>query len=127
MPQVQEESVSYSVGQIDYISGTGSTGSINQGVQQPFEFFKDVGLEEASIISTNLYPNPTHESVILAIENPGEELSYQLYDLNGKLIARGEITEAETLIEMKSHSAGEYHLSILEQNTHIESIKIIKH
>lgn len=120
-------SVSYSIGQIDYISGTGSDGSINQGVQQPFEFFKDVGLEETSEISTQLYPNPTNEHVVLAIENPGDDLSYQLYDVKGKLIATEKISETETLIDMRALSAGSYNLSILKQHTQIESIKIIKH
>jgi len=120
-------SVSYSVGQIDYISGTGSNGSVNQGVQQPFEFYKDVSLHENSIILTSLYPNPTNENVVLKIESFQDNLSYQLFDINGKLVRQSDIDNLETIIEMHALSSGEYHLSISKQHERIESIKIIKH
>ena len=120
-------SVSYSVGQIDYINGSGSNGSVNQGVQQPFEFYHDVSLHENSIITTSLYPNPTNEDVVLKIESFQDILSYQLFDINGKLVRQNDIENAETIIEMRALSSGEYHLSISKQQVQIETIKIIKH
>lgn len=118
-------SVSYSVGQIDYINSTGSNGSVNQGVQQPFEFFK-VDLEEASFVDVNLYPNPTNEFIILQLENFTNDLSFTLYDVNGKLVAEGIVEASETQIDMRSFARGQYHLAIKNTANDIQSIKIIK-
>ncbi|MDX9883208.1 MAG: hypothetical protein RBS73_14190 [Prolixibacteraceae bacterium] len=54
-------SVSYSVGQIVYTTHTGSTVSLAQGVQQPYEISVVTGLNDVSDIQLDLsaYPNPT--------------------------------------------------------------------
>jgi len=118
-------SASYSVGQIDYINSTGSNGSVNQGVQQPYEFFK-VGLSEASLMNVNLYPNPTNEFIILQLEDFTNDISYTLYDGNGKLVAEGNIEADKTQIDMRNFARGQYHLSIKNATNDIQSIKIIK-
>ncbi len=55
--------VSYSVGQVVYTTNTGASGSVAQGVQQPFEISIVTGIEEAKGInlSVSAYPNPTTE------------------------------------------------------------------
>ena len=118
----------FTVGQVDYINSTGTNGNSNQGVQQPFEFFQgDAGIEESDLASVTLYPNPTSEFVLVEIETTLTDVNYLFYDMNGKLILSGKIENNETKLDMRSLSAGEYHLSILNLNTTIESIKIIKH
>ncbi len=119
-------SVSYSIGQIDYISASGTDGSINQGVQQPYEFFEELGLEEQTII-TSLYPNPTNEAVILQIQDDISDMHYRLFDVNGKLINENQITQEKTLINLNQHSAGKYFLHLLRKEEQLKSIKIIKH
>jgi len=118
----------FTVGQIDYINSTGTNGNSNQGVQQPFEFFQgNAGIKESDLASVTLYPNPTSEFVLVEIETTLTDVNYLFYDMNGKLILSGKIENNETKLDMRSLSAGEYHLSILNLNTTIESIKIIKH
>ena len=81
-------SVSYSIGQIDYITNTGTGGTVTQGVQQPYEFFI-VGIDDKKDISVELsvYPNPAVSTVNLRIDNQNlENISFQLYDMNEKLI-----------------------------------------
>jgi len=62
-------SVSYSVGQVVYTTNTGTTGSVAQGVQQPFEILVVTGLEEAKGInlSVSAYPNPTTDYLTLEV------------------------------------------------------------
>ena len=117
-------SISYSIGQIDYANVQGSNGSVNQGVQQPYEFY--VGLNEELSIDLSLFPNPTHEFIILKLENLLEGLSYELFDMNGKLLAQDEIESTETLIDMREFAAGQYHVALSNKNTH-QTIKLIKH
>ena len=51
-------SVVYSVGQIVYTTNTGTTGSVLQGVQQPYETSIS-GLNETGInLNLSAYPNP---------------------------------------------------------------------
>ena len=76
-------SISYSVGQIVYKTNNSSSGSVAQGVQQPYEISVVSGLEEAQGINLVLsaYPNPATDYVILKVENyKTENLTYQLYD-----------------------------------------------
>lgn len=120
-------SLSYSIGQIDYTSQTGTSGNSNQGVQQPFEFYKNTSsVKEMNSVEMNLYPNPTNEFVILKISTLSENFTYNLYDMVGRVIASGEIISAETQIDARNYAPGEYHLTISQQNNQIESFKIIK-
>lgn len=118
-------SVSYSVGQIDYINSTGSNGTANQGVQQPFEFF-ELGIKEAAFVDVKLFPNPTNEFIILQFENFTNDLSYSLYDVNGKIVAEGIVEAKETQIDMRAFARGQYNLAIQNASDAIQSIKIIK-
>ena len=120
-------SSTFTIGQIDYSNSSGANGSDNQGVQQPFEFFKDSGLDGFSLVELSLYPNPTTDQIVLKSEQTSRKLNSQLFDNTGKLLLNGAIYETETLINMHALSAGEYHISIQEQNEQIESFKIIKH
>jgi len=120
-------SASYSIGQIDYSNQSSTTGSTNEGVQQPYELFEFIGLDEHSLITTALYPNPTNEFVILKIESISEELAYILYDQKGSIVLDGTIQQMETQLDLKEFAPGDYHLAISKQSIQIESIKIIKY
>lgn len=119
-------SVSFTVGQIDYSSFDGAGGNINQGVQQPYEFFLSVGLEEHSSFVYNIYPNPTTSNVMVELNGLEPELSYVLTDAGGNLIMKKEITSLTSEIDMSQLSSGYYNLCLLSRNETIEHIKIIK-
>lgn len=119
-------SVSYSIGQIDYQNSLGATGDYHQGVQQPFEFYKELSLNEMTPWSSTIFPNPTFESIIVKVHPYSGQLSYQLFDISGKLLAQGDIEGEETTIPMLSYAPGNYQLRINENNQQIETIKIIK-
>lgn len=117
--------VSYSVGQIDYSSAQGTNGSVNQGVQQVYEFH--VGINEELTIDVSLFPNPTNEFIILQLENPTSNLKYVLSDLNGKIIDKDDITASETHIDMRTFAKGHYLLTLSDNAQTNQTIKIIKH
>jgi hypothetical protein len=121
-------SASYSVGQIDYVSNSDSNFSVSQGVQQPFEISVVLGLEE-NYIKLNLaaYPNPTNDILFLSIENGlSQELTYQLIDLQGKLIENNVIKNNTTEIKLAHLEKAIYFLNITENNKSIKTFKIIK-
>ena len=120
-------SASYSVGQIDYSNQSSATGSTNEGVQQPYELFEFIGLDEHSLITTTLYPNPTNDFVILELESFIDALSYKLFDQKGRIVLNGSINQTETQLDLENLAPGDYHLTISRQTEQIESIKIIKY
>jgi hypothetical protein len=122
-------SVSYSVGQVVYTTNTGTNGSVAQGIQQPFEISVVTGLEEAKDINlmVTTYPNPTTDFLTLSIsEFDISNLSYQLYDMQGKLLQNEKITENETSIAMKCLVPATYFVKVIQGNKEIKTFKIIK-
>lgn len=119
-------SVSFSVGQIDYVNTSGTNGNSNEGVQQPFEFFDpDSGVPFNSDI-VQLFPNPTNEYVILKMSTLHPESKYTLHDASGKLVMEGNIHSEETQLNVSSLSKGMYQLHLITSTTTISTIKIVK-
>ena len=122
-------SVSYSVGQLVYTTNIGTNGSVAQGVQQPFEISVIIGIEDAKGISLTCvaYPNPTSGNLILKVADyDTENLMYQLFDLNGKLLESKKTENNETKISMENLSSAIYFLKIIQGNKEIKTFKIIK-
>ena len=120
--------VAYSVGQVVYTSNKGSGGTIDQGVQHAYEIFP-VGIKETTLnLSLTLFPNPTTESLILQInDNHNDKLSYQLFDMQGQELSKGDIVGQQTLINMSSLPTATYFLNVVDQeNKKVQSFKIIK-
>jgi hypothetical protein len=120
-------SVSYSVGQIDYIAPTGAGGNTNEGLQQPYEIFT-FGIDDASIsLEVSIYPNPTASSVFLKIgKDDLSGLLFQLFDNNGKEILNRNISNQITEIDLETFTSGTYILQVVQSQKPIQSFKIIK-
>jgi hypothetical protein len=125
-------SVSYSVGQVVYTTNIGANGSVAQGVQQPYEISVVTGLEEAKGISLSVtaYPNPTTDYLTLSIDASTtlsiQSMSYQLYDMNGKLLQSEKITGNQTSIVMSNLVPATYFVKVTEGNKEVKTFKIIK-
>jgi len=121
-------SVSYSIGQVLYSSHTGSGGAEAQGVQQPFEIFVLSTRDEISRLSLSVFPNPAVEALNLnAGDAATENLRYQLWDLQGKILQEAALQGPDTRIDMRGLPAAPYTLKVLDRkNTEKQSFKIIK-
>ncbi|MDD3480409.1 MAG: T9SS type A sorting domain-containing protein [Paludibacteraceae bacterium] len=121
-------SASYSVGQVVYTSNTGSSGTVDQGVQHAYEIFT-VGIKETALnISLTAFPNPTADHLTLQIRDyNNEKLSYQLFDMQGKQVSNGQIVAQQTQINMNSLPTATYFINVVNQeNKKVQSFKIIK-
>ena len=120
--------VSYSVGQVAYKTQTGTNGVVTQGVQQPFEIVTLSGEEFTTIsLEAAVYPNPTVSIVNLNIKNyPIENLSYQLFDIRGRLINDNKIFNQETVIDLERFPIATYLLKVTSNNKELKTFKIIK-
>lgn len=121
-------SASYTIGQVVYSVNAGATGSLVQGVQQPFEISNLVGIEFEEInLELVAYPNPTQNALFLTIGTyNNEKLTYQLYDMQGKLLDSKPVVNSRTAISMQHLSENTYLLSVLKNDRLIKTFKIMK-
>ena len=120
--------VTYSVGQVTYTTNTGSNGSVAQGVLQPFEISITLGVEVKDIsLNLSIYPNPTANYLTLKVKNSEfPMLTYYLFDIQGKVIEKNELTGISTSINMERLSSSTYFLKIIDNQKTIKTFKIIK-
>jgi hypothetical protein len=124
-----EGTVSYSVGQVAFLTKTGVSGTITEGIQQPFEIFYMTGIEEEKGITLDciLYPNPANGYVKLKIENHEvKNLSYQLYNMSGLVLQDQKIESQETTIHVDELLKSTYLLKVTENNKALKTFLIIK-
>ena len=121
-------SSSYTIGQVVYTTNTGTNGSVAQGVQQPYEISTSVGIEVTAInLELVAYPNPTNNALTLNIGNyNNEKLTYQLYDMQGKLLDSKQVVNSTTSIGMQELPVSTYLLNVLDNNAVIKTFRIVK-
>jgi hypothetical protein len=121
-------SASYSVGQTVYTTNTGSNGSMAQGVQQAYEIQTVLGTDNFNInLQMVVYPNPTVNYLSLDVKNHNfDNLKYQLFDLNGRLILNEKITTETTTLSMEQYPSAVYLLKVVENNKEVKTFKVIK-
>jgi len=123
--------VSYSVGQVFYTYiGSQSVYNVAQGIQHQ-ETIKKIDLVEniEAKAEAFVFPNPATDFVNITIK--GMELkagqqSYQLYDLQGRLIKQNTINDIQSQISLNHLSPSIYILSINANNKVLKTVKIIK-
>lgn len=80
---------SYTIDQIVYSTYSAETnGSVSEGVQHPFDISVVTGVAETEIsLNIFVYPNPTTNFLVLKIADYDKaNMTYQLCDMNGKLL-----------------------------------------
>jgi hypothetical protein len=119
--------VAYSIGQVVYTANASSSGSASQGVQQAYKINR-LNINEAKPnISLSVFPNPTIDKLILQIQDfKNENLSYQLFDMQGKLISHGEVVSQYTEVNTSYLPPAGYLIYLVKENIPIQSFKIIK-
>ncbi len=121
--------VSYTSGQTNYATLISNSGSVVEGVQHPFEIQVVTKLDPSVNITLagEAFPNPATDFLILKINREQfENMSYQLIDLNGKLLEQAFIGSAETTISLKHYKSAHYLLKVLDNSTEIMTFKITK-
>ena len=124
-------SVSYSAGQVFYSFNENTDGSEAQGVQQPWEISIITAIEEPQIFSlkVTVYPNPAANSLTLNIadnakpEHDLSQLSYQIYDMSGKILRHRKITGTQTEIVVSDLAPAPYFLRLIRKSREPQHLK----
>ncbi|MBN2610406.1 MAG: T9SS type A sorting domain-containing protein [Bacteroidales bacterium] len=121
--------ISFSVGGFAYHNHTSPGGSVAEGVQQPFIVTIIDGVDEAAEmeLSVSAFPNPVSEYLILSTAHYKlQGLSYQLFDVDGKLLEHKKPEGAQSIILMHNYPAAVYFLKVVDGKKEIKTFKIIK-
>jgi len=121
--------VTYTVGQVAYSTLTGSSGSVAQGVQQPWEISVVTAIEktEGITLGMKVYPNPADDILTLTIDPfEDKDLKYMLYDMNGLLLQEKKIEDSLTEIPLLNYSSTMYLLRIVNNRQEIKVFKVVK-
>lgn len=118
--------ISYTIGQIDHVTSTGSIGTISEGLQQPYEILILKGVEETDI-RLSVYPNPTRDFIVLSVQNSNtQNMTYILYDVLGKIIENKKLIGSQTSISMLYLADDIYFIKVLNNGNELKIFKIIK-
>lgn len=122
-------SISYTIGQTVYTTHSSTTGTLNQGIQQPFEITVISNLAGNSSITLEMtvYPIPVKDQLTLNIsDNKFSDLRYYLTDIKGSILFSGEINSQITYINMSAFSPAVYVLIVKTGQKTVASFKILK-
>lgn len=116
----------FSVGQISYKSPNGNI--VSDGVQQPYEIVTlGKSSYDAITLKISVFPNPTPDALCLKIDKLNDDLFYQLFDANGKLLSDlKKIVDPNTIINFNIFEKGIFFINIKTGNQTIKTFKIIK-
>lgn len=124
-------SVTYSIGQVFYTYIGESIYNVAQGVQQD-ELSITLSTEENSTepkAEIFIFPNPTTDYVSINMEgyeSDGRQRSYQLYDLQGRLLKQDTVIQTETQINVTDLRSAIYLLQVYVDNKVLKTFKIVK-
>lgn len=123
--------VTYSIGQLFYTYIGSSVYNVAQGIQHE-ESSESLSTSENTVepkIEIFIFPNPTTDYVTLnmeGLEYENEPQSYQLYDLQGRLLIQNTIKQTETQINLSQLNSSIYLLQVYSNNKVLKTFKIIK-
>ncbi len=123
-----EASVSFTIGQLDFVNQSNSNGSFNQGVQQPFEWFTIVSVAETTAIEgLSIHPNPTRGEIFVNLNTVKEKVIVRVYDALGKFIFSQTLGNPQNRMELGALANGAYYIHFNSENgLQNEVIKVIK-
>lgn len=121
-------SVSFSLGQVDYMTVSGGGAVVMAGLQQPHELFIILGIDDGEArFDFSVYPNPTAEIVRLDLGGrASKQLRVELSDVHGKVLLRQALCADETTISLADFAQATYFLAVVQGETILQSFKIIK-
>lgn len=119
------------------IIGTVSNGSqtATQGFQQPIEVGIATHVEGdgatdvlAASAVPHVYPNPLQEELHIWLPEGALNRSFELYNMAGQLLRKGNLEPGETTIPMDDAAPGSYLITILNRfDDSAHSFRLIKH
>ena len=120
-------SMSFSVGQIDYLNIDNASGNVNQGVQQPYQILDNSVNESDNTFEITIGPNPSFDVLIVQADfSKMNGIQGFITDQNGKMVKERQNLSLNPSFKLNDLSSGHYFLQIENEQKLIKSYKIIK-
>ncbi len=117
-------SIDFTVGEVIINTGSNGTNDLTQGFHQTNWNFLGV-VDFAPDFEVTIFPNPTSD--MLNIKSSAyQDISYSLYDAQGKLVLKNVLSETVTQIQVNQLAPGAYSLSINDKKEQLKNFKLIK-
>ena len=117
-------SLDFTIGEVVINTGTDGTNDLTQGFHQTNWNF--VGLEDhAPDYEATIFPNPT-EDVLNIRTSSFVNVTYTLYDAQGKLVMQDKISTDQTPIQVSHLAPGSYSLILNNQTQNLKTFKLVK-
>ena len=116
--------IDFTIGEVITDTGTDGTNDITQGFHQTNWNF--VGLEDfAPNYEAIIFPNPT-EDVLNIRTSAFENVTYTLYDAQGKLVMQDILSAEQTPIQVSQLAPGSYSITLNNETQNLKTFKLIK-
>ena len=116
--------IDFTIGEVVINTGTDGTNELTQGFHQTNWNF--VGLEDyAPDYQATIFPNPTQD-VLNIKTSTFENVTYTLYDAQGKLVIQNILTAEQTPIQVSQLAPGSYSLTLNNATQNLKIFKLVK-
>ena len=117
-------SIDFTVGEVIINTGSNGTNDLTQGFHQTNWNF--LGLEDfAPDYQATIFPNPTQD-VLNIKTSVFENVSYTLYDAQGKLVMQNILSAEQTPIQVSQLAPGAYSLTLNNETQNLKTFKLVK-
>ncbi|CAI8309424.1 MAG: Uncharacterised protein [Flavobacteriaceae bacterium] len=87
----------------------------------------ELSINDASLASIALYPNPADSEIILSTANTNDSASYSLYNTFGQLLKQDVVSNNKAVISVSQYATGIYFVVVKNTVTNIETtLRFIK-
>jgi hypothetical protein len=116
--------IDFTIGEVIIATGTDGTNDITQGFHQTNWNF--LGVEDhAPNYEAIIFPNPT-EDVLNIRTSTFENVTYTLYDAQGKLVMKNMLSAEQTPIQVSQLAPGSYSLTLNNETQNLKTFKLVK-
>ena len=117
-------SIDFTVGEVIINTGSNGTNDLTQGFHQTNWNF--LGVEDfAPDIQATIFPNPTQD-VLNIKTSVFENVTYTLYDAQGKLVLQNILSAEQTPIQVSQLAPGAYSLELIFENSNDGTLSLTK-
>ena len=117
-------SIDFTVGEVIINTSSNGTNDLTQGFHQTNWNF--LGVEDfAPDIQATIFPNPTQD-VLNIKTSVFENVTYTLYDAQGKLVIQNILFAEQTPIQVSQLAPGSYSLTLNNETQNLKTFKLVK-
>jgi hypothetical protein len=116
--------IDFTIGEVVINTGTDGTNDLTQGFHQTNWTF--LGVEDfAPNFQATIFPNPTQD-VFNIKTSVFENVTYTLYDAQGKLVMQNILSAEQTPIQVSRLAPGSYSLTLNNETQNLKIFKLVK-